>query len=174
MNTETARAPRAPRKKPTPVEDAPPAAQAQPASVKAEHVMALLWHYRHQAGNTLACVITDKERAEMRASFDYTKQKPAIAVLERAGRLIVTVAEAGTVILDDKGNVVSAGNEIRPCESTEDGGERAMRAAARAQMGQQAQELAGRILHEERTGNFSQETMREAARLLGQYAEQSQ
>lgn len=177
MSTEpsAAKAPRAPRAKPKP--------ELRPETIKAlptpeqplaheEWLLALLWHYRHQAGNTLACVISDKEVDEMRASFAYTKQDATVVGVNKHGRLIVSVVERNTRMLDQKtGALISAGNEVRPCESTADGGEQARRAAERASLASRAQEMAQRLLGEERSGNYSAESMREAARLLDQLSE---
>lgn len=183
MSTEpsAAKAPRAPRAKPKsePREliapgsmkvDNPPAPE-QPLAHEA-WLLALLWHYRHQAGNALACVISDKEVDEMRASFAYTKQDATVVGVNKHGRLIVSVVERNTRMLDPKtGALISAGNEVRPCESTVDGGEQARRAAERASLAGRAQEMAQRLLGEERSGNYSAESMREAARLLDQLSE---
>lgn len=173
--SKAARTPRAPRAKPHD-EQAPSPQPAdhthQPSAVAAEVVLAMLWHYRHEAGNTLACVVTEREITEMKASFDYTKQDAAVAVVNKHGRMIVSVVERNTRMLDPKtGALISAGNEVRPCESTADGGEQARRAAERAGLNQQAQEMAQRLLGEERSGTFSGESMREAARLLTALAE---
>jgi len=177
MSTEpsAAKAPRAPRAKPKP-EPRPETIKALPTPEQPlaheEWLLALLWHYRHQAGNTLACVISDKEVDEMRASFAYTKQDATVVGVNKHGRLIVSVVERNTRMLDPKtGALISAGNEVRPCESTADGGEQARRAAERAGLNQQAQEMAQRLLGEERSGTFSGESMREAARLLTALAE---
>ncbi len=166
------RRPRAP-KKPSPEAAAPDASQVAPKlpPLTEDVMLAVLWHYRHEAGNTLACVVTSTEIEQMHASFDYTKQRPVVAAIQRHGRLIVSVVEKGTIIAGPKGEILSAGNEVRPCESTADGGTQAQRAAQRAQMGQQAQDLAQRLLAGERSGTFSAEDTREAARLLSQFAE---
>lgn len=166
------RRPRAP-KKPSPEAAAPDASQVAPKlpPLTEDVMLAVLWHYRHEAGNTLACVVTSTEIEQMHASFEYTKQRPVVAAIQRPGRLIVSVVEKGTIISGPKGEILSAGNEVRPCESTADGGTQAQRAAQRAQMGQQAQDLAQRLLAGERSGTFSAEDTREAARLLSQFAE---
>lgn len=144
-----------------------PATAEELAAAGAEKVLAaMLWKYRHIAGGTLVCQITEDDLEQLNASLTYTKQKPAVAIIARGPTVIVSMVEAGTVLKDKDGKVTSAGNEIRPCES--DTAQQAIAEASRERKrnAQAARELSGRLLGALASGTYSEAELREAANLL--------
>lgn len=131
----------------------------------AQHIALMLWANRFYNPELTVKITEDDLKAYMDC-MGYLKVEPEVKIVLRPNYVGITLVQKGTEIKDDKGQVVSEGNAIKPVENNEADFVKAERFERIKAIRERAPELANRLKIDAQAGTFSSDMVNEAAETI--------